>query len=82
MVSVSLYSARENVEVLKSCGDVWVSWKDLLILCLIILGIVLFLYGSNYYDAVIGWTGVAFILGGFVAEIVLKVFEFVRKRGG
>lgn len=64
-----------------SCGDTWMSWKDLLHLCLMLVGVVLFLYGSNYYDALVGWAGVVLMVGGFVAEIALKVFEFVRKRG-
>ena len=52
-----------------------------MVICLVILGVVLFLYGANYYNAVIGWAGVAFIAGGIVAEIVLKVIESVRKAG-
>ena len=69
------------VEVSKHVGDVWVSWEDLLIVCLVVLGVVLFLYGSNYYNAVVGWAGVALTVGGIVAEIVLKVLESVRKGG-
>jgi len=56
-------------------------WKDLLHLCLVLVGAVLFLYGSNYYDALAGWAGVVLMVGGFVAEIALKVYEFIRKRG-
>ncbi|MEM3622176.1 MAG: hypothetical protein QXZ02_03095 [Candidatus Bathyarchaeia archaeon] len=56
------------------------SWKDFACLCIIIVGIILFLYGSNYYDATIGWTGVSFIFGGILAEIILKVYESIIKR--
>lgn len=56
------------------------SWKDVVCLCVIVLGVVLFLYGSNYYDAVVGWTGVYFIIGGFFAGIILKVYESVREK--
>jgi hypothetical protein len=52
-----------------------------LIVCLVILGVVFFLYGSNYYNAVVGYAGLALIVGGIIAEIVLKVLESVRKRG-
>jgi hypothetical protein len=69
------------VEVLKYVGYGRVSWEDLLIVCLVILGVVLFLYGSNYYNAVVGYAGLALIVGGIIAEIVLKVLESVRKRG-
>jgi hypothetical protein len=58
------------------------SWKDLLHLCLVLVGVVLFLYGSNYYEALVGWAGVVLMVGGFAAEIALKVYEFARKRGG
>jgi hypothetical protein len=44
------------------------------------LGIVLFLYGSNYYNVTIGWAGVVLIIGGFFAEILLQVYEMLRKR--
>jgi hypothetical protein len=58
------------------------SWRDLLHLCLVLVGVVLFLYGSNYYEALVGWAGVVLMVGGFAAEIALKVYEFARKRGG
>lgn len=56
------------------------SWKDFACLCIIIVGIILFLYGSNYYNAAVGWTGVYFIFGGILAEIILKVYESIIKR--
>jgi heme O synthase-like polyprenyltransferase len=57
------------------------SWKDLACLGAIIFGLVLFLYGSNYYTAAVGWTGVCLIIVGFFAEIVLQVYEALMKRG-
>ena len=39
------------------------------------VGIILFLYGSNYYTTGISWTGVCLIISGFLAEIILKVYE-------
>ena len=65
-----------------SCGDICMSWKDLLHLCLVLVSVVLFLYGSNYYEALVGWAGVVLMVGGFAAEIALKVYEFAKKRGG
>ena len=56
------------------------SWKDLVCLCPIVIGIVLFLHGSNYYNALTGWAGVYLILAGFFAEIVLKIWESLRKK--
>jgi len=56
------------------------SWKDIVCLCVIVIGVVLFLYGSNYYNAVVGWTGVCLVFGGLFAEIIVKVCEIVAKR--
>ena len=44
-------------------------------------GMILFLYGANYYNAMIGRTGFSLIIGGFFAEIVFKVCESIRKKG-
>jgi hypothetical protein len=55
-------------------------WKEILCACVIVIGAILFLYGANYYNAVIGWTGFSLILGGFFAEIAFKVYESVRKK--
>jgi len=56
------------------------SWKDVVCLLMITTGVFLFLYGSNYYNAVTGWTGVFLILGGFLVEIILKAYEVLIKK--
>lgn len=56
-------------------------WLDVLPLCFMIAGVVLFLCGANYFSAVAGWAGVASAVGGFVAEIALKLYETVVKKG-
>ena len=56
------------------------SWKEILCVCVIVIGVILFLYGANYYNAVIGWTGFSLIIGGFFAGIAFKVYERVRKK--
>lgn len=56
--------------------------KDLICLCLVLVGIVLFLYGANYFDAVTGWVGVLMILAGVFGEIVLKLYEATGKKRG
>lgn len=55
-------------------------WKDLVCLCLIVTGVALFVYGSNYYNAFVGWFGVYLMFGGVLAEIILKVYEILRKK--
>lgn len=56
------------------------SWKDLVCLSVILLGIILFLYGSNYYNATVGWAGVYLIIGGFLTEIALQIYETLIKK--
>jgi hypothetical protein len=57
------------------------SWKSLAILFVVILGIVLFLIGANYYDEVSGWSGLFLIVGGIIAYLELGVYGALRKRG-
>jgi uncharacterized membrane protein len=57
-----------------------VSWKSLAILFAVILGIVLFLYGANYYDEVSGWSGLFLIVAGIIAYLILGVYGALRKR--
>jgi hypothetical protein len=40
----------------------------------------MFLYGANYYNESIGWVGLLLVVGGLLAEIILKVNEVVGKR--
>jgi len=54
------------------------SWKDLICLSVLIVGVVLFLYGANYYDALIGWTGVYLAIAGFLVKTVLIVWESLK----
>jgi len=55
-------------------------WKGLTCLLIVVLGLILFLYGANYYDATIGYTGLGFFVGGVVLYIFLKVYESVTKK--
>lgn len=49
-------------------------------LSVILIGVFLFVYGSNYYSAVVGWTGIFLMIGGCLSGIALKVYESVRKK--
>ena len=57
------------------------SWTDLAFLCAILIGVILFLYGVNYYNAIVGWAGFYFAFVSFFAGIALRVYDIVRKRG-
>ena len=49
-------------------------WKGLACFLVVILGVILFLYGANYYNNVVGWAGVYLFVGGIVAYVLLRVF--------
>jgi VIT1/CCC1 family predicted Fe2+/Mn2+ transporter len=63
-------------------GVVRVLWKGLGFLFAAILGIVLFLYGANYYNAGWGWAGVYLFVGVIVAYSAERVYEALRRRRG
>jgi hypothetical protein len=45
-----------------------------------ILGFVLFLYGANFYDAVIGWVGVYLIIGGILVFLLFYIYNELTKK--
>ena len=55
-------------------------WANLACLSVIILGVVLFLYGANFYDSNVGWVGVYLLSGGVLAFLVLYVYGELSKR--
>ena len=63
-------------------GVVRVPWKNLGFLLVVILGIVLFLYGANYFNAVWGWAGVYLVVGVVMAYSAERVYEDFRRRRG
>ncbi len=54
---------------------------DVAILLLALLGVAMFLYGANYFDQVVGWAGVALVIGVVFAEIAMKLYGATRKKG-
>jgi len=54
--------------------------RDLVFLFLVILGLVLFLYGANYYSATVGWTGIGLLAFGFFGYLILKLYEVSTKK--
>lgn len=53
---------------------------DLACLGMVILGFVLFLYGANFYDAVIGWVGVYLIIGGILVFLLFYIYNELTKK--
>ncbi len=56
------------------------SWRDLVLLVVFIVGIVLFLYGANVFNATLGWTGIGVMLAAIVAEIAFRVYASVGQK--
>ncbi len=50
-----------------------VDWKGPACLLVVIVGIVLFLYGANSYNNLVGWAGVYLFVGGIVAYIFVRM---------
>lgn len=56
------------------------SWRDLVCLIIVIAGIISFLYGANYYNATVGWTGIGLFAAGILGYTVLKIYETERDK--
>jgi len=53
--------------------------RDVMSVVLVILGVVLFLYGANYYDAIIGYSGIGIFFAGLIVYGVWKAYEISTK---
>jgi membrane-bound ClpP family serine protease len=60
-------------------GASTLSREDWACIGFIILGIILFLIGANYYNAVVGWLGVLLFLGGILILLGLYVYNVLSK---
>jgi membrane-bound ClpP family serine protease len=60
-------------------GD-WMSWTNWACLCIVIFGFILFLYGANFYDDVIGWVGVFLLFFGILSFLVLYIYSELTKK--
>ena len=56
------------------------SRTDWVCLGLVILGVVLFLYGANFYDANVGWAGVFLLIMGILAFLILYIYGELTKK--
>jgi uncharacterized membrane protein len=56
---------------------------NLACLVAVILGFVLFLYGANVYNAIVGWLGVYLLFGGILVFLVFYIYgELTKKEDG
>jgi hypothetical protein len=57
------------------------STGDWLCVLMIILGVILFLVGSNIYNSAVGWVGVLLFVAGIAGLILLFVYNMMRRHG-
>ena len=46
---------------------------------LMVVGLVLFLYGANYYNVAVGWAGEYVFIFGIVAALVVYIYGELKK---
>jgi len=56
------------------------SWINWVCLGIIVLGVTLFLYGANYFDATIGWAGVALFIIGILVFLIRYIYGELTKK--
>ena len=56
------------------------SWIDWTLLGIFILGFLLFLYGANIYNAIVGYTGVYLFIGSIAAYLILYIYKELTKK--
>jgi len=56
------------------------SWKDTVCLIIVIMGLLIFLYGANYYSELAGWSGIILVAVGVFVEVALTVYGSVTKK--
>jgi len=56
------------------------SWTDWAFLGVFIVGFMLFLYGANVYNAVVGYTGVYLFIGSIAAYLILYIYKEITKK--
>ena len=62
------------------CAGALMSRTNLACLSAIILGFLLFVYGANIFNVVVGWVGVYFFFGGILLFLVLYIYGELTKK--
>ena len=56
------------------------SWTDWTCLGVFIVGFLLFLYGANMYNAIVGYTGLYMWIGSIIAYLLTYVYKELTKK--
>ncbi len=78
--SLNLYISSFALNAFIERGTL-MSWTDWTLLGVFIAGFLLFLYGANTYNAVVGYTGIYLFIGSIAAYVVLYIYkELIKKQ--
>ena len=75
----SIYSELVVNSNISGMGRSSMTKSDWACLGIVALGILLFLYGANYYDPTVGWLGVFLFVAGAVSFLALYVYHELTK---
>ncbi len=56
------------------------SWTDWTLLFAFIVGFLLFLYGANTYNAIVGYGGIYLFIGSIGAYLILYIYKELNKK--
>ncbi len=56
------------------------SWTDWTLLVTFIVGFLLFLYGANIYNGIVGYSGIYLFVGSIAVYLVLYIYHEVTKK--
>ncbi len=56
------------------------SWTDWTLLVAFIVGFLLFLYGANAYNGIVGYTGIYLFVGSIAMYLVLYIYHEITKK--
>ncbi len=56
------------------------SWTDWTLLCLFIVGFLLFLVGANIYNAIVGYSGIYLSIGSIAAYLIIYIYKELTKK--
>jgi hypothetical protein len=56
------------------------SWTDWTLLCLFIVGFLLFIVGANIYNAIVGYSGIYLSIGSIAAYLIIYIYKELAKK--
>ena len=56
------------------------SYTDWVLLGLFVTGFLLFLYGANTYNAIVGYSGIYLFIGSIAAYLIIYIYKEITKK--